>query len=121
MAHETSWTVPYPDRLTRIMWLASKLAQLRPKAMKELVVLHEAGATEDSLDTKTKELLALALAVYVRCEGSVAFHAHDALQAGATKEEIHDALGVAILMGGGPTKIYATHVMDALEKLAGNA
>lgn len=42
-----------------------------------------------------------------------AHHTYDALEAGATKEEIADALGVAVLLGGGTGVVYATHAIEA--------
>jgi AhpD family alkylhydroperoxidase len=77
--------------------------------------LHEAISKPGALDTKTKELIALAIGVALRCDGCIAFHTHDALETGASEQEILDALGVAIMMGGGPSVIYATHVVKALE------
>jgi AhpD family alkylhydroperoxidase len=76
--------------------------------------LHQAGVGEGALSTKVKELLALAIGVSVRCDGCIASHVHDALRAGATDDEIMETLGVAIMMGGGPSAVYATHAMEAM-------
>ena len=76
--------------------------------------MHRAGSEAGALDQKTKELIALAIAVASRCDGCIAFHTNDALNAGASEAEITDALGVAILMGGGPSLMYATHVVEAI-------
>lgn len=68
------------------------------------------------MSAKVKELLALAIAVTVRCDGCIAFHVQDALRAGATREEIVEGLGVAILMGGGPAVIYAAQALTAVDQ-----
>lgn len=68
------------------------------------------------LMAKTKELIALAIGVAARCEGGISFHTHAALKAGASREEITDALGVAVLMGGVPSVMYATHVIEAMDQ-----
>ena len=82
--------------------------------MKSFLGLHHAAATDGVLDAKTKELIALSIAVVVRCDGCIAFHVHDAIEAGASREEIIEALDVAILMGGGPALMYVLEAMDAL-------
>ena len=92
------------------------LSEATPDVMKGFGALHKAAMSNGALDTKTKELIALAIAVSARCDGCIAFHTHDVLEAGATADEITDALGVAVLMGGGPAVMYATHVMDAVKQ-----
>ena len=62
----------------------------------------------------TSSLIALSIAVVVRCGGCIAFHVHDAIKAGATRDEIIEALDVAVLMGGGPALMYVAEAMDAL-------
>ena len=107
-------TTSYPDQLDRIRGNMGVLSQRAPETMGAFSALHEAAARSGALDFKTKELIALAIAVSLRCDGCIAFHTHDALRAGATPEEIMEALGVAVMMGGGPSVIYATHVVEAV-------
>ena len=71
---------------------------------------------DGALDTKTKEPIALAISVAVLCDDCIAHHNYDALEAGATREEIADAFGVAILMGGGTSVVYATHAIEAVDQ-----
>src|SRR5688500_10036091 len=75
--------------------------ELHPELMKGLGALHRAAATTKHLDAKTRELIALAVAVTTRCEGCIDDHARRAKAAGATKEEIVEALGVAINLNAG--------------------
>ncbi len=107
-------TMTYPDQLAKIQRNMAKLAEAQPKTMQGFNALHSASSEAGALDQKTKELIALAIAVASRCDGCIAFHTNDALNAGASEAEITDALGVAILMGGGPSLMYATHVMEAV-------
>ncbi len=107
---------PYPDQLQRIKKNMADLGAAQPETMKAFSALHEAAATPAALDFKTKELIALAIAVSLRCDGCIAFHTHDALEAGASCQEILETLGVAVMMGGGPSVIYATHVVEALDQ-----
>src|SRR4051812_20187833 len=68
--------------------------------------LSSAVFVDGALDAKTKELIALAIAVSKECDGCVASHARSAARRGATAEEVADALGVAIVMNGGPGTVY---------------
>jgi AhpD family alkylhydroperoxidase len=108
-------TLSFTEQLHTIKSHMSKLGTVQPETMNAFTQLHRAAAAAGALDTKTKELIALAIGVAARCDGCIAFHTHDALEAGASEQEIVDALGVAILMGGGPSVIYATHVLEAME------
>jgi AhpD family alkylhydroperoxidase len=64
-------------------------------------------------DAKTKELIALGIAVAVRCDDCIAFHVKAAVERGATKEEVTETLAIAIYMGAGPSAMYATHAIEA--------
>jgi AhpD family alkylhydroperoxidase len=79
--------------------------------------LHREALAEGALDSKTKELMALAISVTSRCRGCIAYHVHDALKAGATRQEVLETIGVAIFMGGGPSMVYGCEALDALEQL----
>ena len=70
------------------------------------------------LDAKTKELIALALSVQHQCDGCIASHARGAARAGATKQEVAEALGVTFLMNGGPATVYAPRAYDAFCEFA---
>jgi len=87
-----------------------------PNTIQAFQGLHKAAVAPDTLTTKTKELVALGIAIAVRCDGCIAFHIHDALKAGATRAEIIETLGVAVLMGGGPALMYACEAMEALQQ-----
>ena len=94
----------------------STLAQGQPDTMTAFSAQHRAAAGPGVLGTKAKELIALAIAVSLRCDGCISFHTSDALAAGATREEILEVLSVAVIMGGGPAVMYATHVVEAVEQ-----
>lgn len=106
----------YPNLRQNILKNLSKLTAAAPKTMASFTGLHKSALVDGALSNKTKELMALAISVASQCDGCVAFHTHDALQAGATSEEVIDALGVAVLMGGGPSMVYATHAMEAMDQ-----
>ena len=72
----------------------------------------------NALDVKTKELLALAIGVAVRCDGCIGFHAKAAIKAGASREEVLETLSMAIYMGAGPSMIYAAEALRAFDELS---
>ncbi|WP_227519540.1 carboxymuconolactone decarboxylase family protein [Marinobacter sp. ANT_B65] len=96
-------------------WMG-KLGVAIPDVMEGFGALHKASIATGALDSKTKELISLGIAITVRCDGCISFHVHDALAAGATKEEIAETVAVAILMGGGPSMVYGIEAMQATEQ-----
>jgi len=94
----------------------TELGQELPGPMTGFARLHKKAVEDGALSRKTKELMALAVSVAVRCEGCIAYHTHDAIAAGATRQELLETIGVAILMGGGPAAMYAAHALDAIEQ-----
>lgn len=106
----------YRETLENVQQGMGTLGEQLPNVMKAFGQLHQAGVTDGNLSAKMKELISVAIAVTVRCDGCIAFHVHDALAAGATPEEIAEAVGVAILMGGGPSVVYGTQALQAIEE-----
>ena len=98
-----------------VVWM-ERLGVRIPDTMNSFSQLHQAGVAEGALSSKTKELIAVAIAITVRSEGCIAYHVHDALQAGASSEEILETIGVAIFMGGGPSVAYGCEALAALEQ-----
>lgn len=92
------------------------LRQTMPEVMKAFAAISQDALAPKALDTKTKELIALAIAVALRCDDCIAFHVKSALQQGASREEVTEALGMAIYMGAGPSVMYASHALDAYEQ-----
>lgn len=76
-------------------------------------------ATDDgALPTKTKELIALAIAIAARCDGCIAHHAQAVYKVGATRAEVAEMIGVAIVMGGGPSSVYGAETLRAYDEFA---
>lgn len=82
--------------------------------------LHDAALAPGALDTKTKELIALAIAISQECDGCIAAHAHAAAQHGATAPEVADAVAVTFLMNGGPATVYGARAYAAFLEFAGD-
>lgn len=81
--------------------------------------LAKAAIAPGVLDSRTKELIALAIGIAARCDGCLAFHAKAAIRYGATREEVLETIGVAVYMGGGPSMIYGAEALAAYDALAG--
>lgn len=94
------------------------LRQSTPAVMKGFGELSQAAMTAGALDAKTKELLALAIGVAARCDGCIGFHTKALVRLGATEAEVHEALGVAIYMGGGPAAMYAAAAVDSFRQFS---
>ena len=106
----------YPERRGELQSGLIRLGRELPSTMGSFASLHKAATANAALNTKTKELIALGIAVAIRCESCIAFHIHDSLAAGATRPEILEVLGVAVMMGGGPAAMYACDALAALEQ-----
>ena len=118
MNNTSAEDVSYPNKLRNAKKNTQSLTLAQPAVMENFMELRKAAVANGALDTKTKELMALAISITARCDDCIAYHTHDALEAGATREEIADAIGVAILMGGGPSMLYAAHAIEALDQFS---
>lgn len=91
-----------------------ELAKLSPDTVRGYRTLSDANSKAGKLDEKTRQLISLAVAVTTHCDGCIVVHSDAAVKAGATKEEIAEALGVAVAMNAGAALVYATRVLDAV-------
>lgn len=101
--------------------VSSDLATLRtgvPAALKAFNELGRAATMPGALDTKTKELIALALGVAARCDACLGFHVQALVRLGVTRAELDETLAVAVYMGGGPSLMYAANAVNAFEQLS---
>jgi AhpD family alkylhydroperoxidase len=109
-------TKDFPAYRKELKGLIGKLGKDAPGALRGFGQLHEGAMRPGALDTRTKELIALGIGVSTRCDGCIAFHTHEALVEGATREQIVETIAVGVMMGGGPSLMYSAHAMDALEQ-----
>src|SRR5258708_2986942 len=94
-----------------------QVGQLSPDTVRGYVELSSAGQKKDLLGAKMRELIALAVAVTARCDGCITVHSEAAIRRGASREEIAEALGVAVAVNAGAALVYATRVMDAVKEV----
>lgn len=96
----------------------NRLGNSHPKMLEAYRMV--ATGTNGALDAKTRELIAMAVAVTTRCDGCISSHASAAAKAGATEAEMSDALGVAIAMNAGAAYVYSLRAMEAFAELQPN-
>lgn len=80
--------------------------------------LAAAGTKEGALSKKTREFVALGIAVASRCDDCIGFHVQALVKLGITRAELEEVLGTAVYMGGGPSMMYATHALAAFEQFS---
>ena len=90
-----------------------------PEALNAFGFLSLAATTTKALDSKTKELMALAIGIAVHCDGCVAYHTRAARKHGATRDEVAETVALALYMGGGPTAVYGADAIRAYDEFAG--
>ena len=101
--------------------LTGEIRSLRtgaPDVMKGFSALAQAALKAGALDTRTKELIALAIAVATRCDGCIAFHAEAAMKQGASREQVLETMGMAVYMGAGPSVMYAAQALEAFDQFS---
>ena len=108
-----NWTGYQKQLVGRI----GEFAVTSPDTVRGYQTLSKAGAKTGHLDAKTRELIALAVSVTTRCDGCITVHTAEALKLGASREEIADALGVAVALNAGATMVYSARTMDAVAAL----
>lgn len=96
------------------------MRQGAPDAMKAFAALSAAATATHAIDTKTKELMALAIGIAVHCDGCVAYHTKMAHQHGASREEIAETVALAVYMGGGPAAVYGGDALRAYDQFGGS-
>jgi AhpD family alkylhydroperoxidase len=89
------------------------IAKISPDTVRGYSQISGAAGKTGHLDAKTRELIALAVAVTRQCDGCITVHIDAAVKAGATREELMDALSVAVAMNAGAALVYSARALDA--------
>jgi AhpD family alkylhydroperoxidase len=112
---------PFTEAADDVVAGLALLCEGAPAAMKAFGGLALAATAPNALDTKTKELMALAISIAVRCGGCVAYHTRAALKAGANRQEVVETVALAVYMGGGPAAVYGADALRAFDEYAAPA
>jgi len=106
--------------LSRLEELRKELGELINKApeLAAFVEYVEKAEATKTLDKKTtKELISLVIGIAIRCEPCIPWHCVEAINAGATMNEILDAIKVAVCMGGGPALAYSVKAYEIAKEI----
>jgi AhpD family alkylhydroperoxidase len=110
---ETPMMLDWNLYLKQITSTIGQIATVSPDVVRGYRAISDAGQKTGKLDAKTRELISLAVAVTRQCDGCIAVHTDAALKAGATKEELVEALGVAVAVNAGAALVYSARALDA--------
>jgi len=111
---------PNHEVLTELSPQHRALRQIIPDVYRGFAAMSDAALAEGTLSAKTKELMAMAIGIVHGCDGCIASHAKAAARAGATAQEAAEAIGVSIMMHGGPATIYGARAFAAFNEFTGD-
>lgn len=106
----------WPGMAANLNPAVGELRKTIPAAMAGFSEMSKAALAPGALDTKTKELMAVAISVAVRCDPCVTYHAAAAVKHGASREEIAETMALAAYMGAGPSVMYAAQALEAFDQ-----
>ena len=108
----------YKDLTDDISKYIAELRKVQPDTMSAFSQMAKSATAKGVLDTKTKELIALAIGVAVRCDGCIGFHTKTLHRLGTTRDELAETLAMSVYMGGGPSLMYAANALKAYDEFA---
>lgn len=111
----------WPEMAINLTPAVRELHKSAPEVMKAFREMGAAAHGEGALDGKTKELLAIAIAVALRCDPCITYHVEGARKKGASREEIAETMGLAVYMGAGPSAMYAAQALEAFDQYSDKA
>jgi AhpD family alkylhydroperoxidase len=98
--------------------LGRELRSRIPEVYAGYAAMSTAATGEGALSSKTKELIALAIAATRECDGCIAAHARNLAGMRTDSQEVAEAMGVVILMNGGPGTVWGPRALGAFEEWA---
>lgn len=107
----------WKDFLGKAAKAIGALAKGNPELMQGLETMGKGAASRNVLGPKTRELIALAVAATTRCDTCIAVHTAEAIKQGATREEVLEALTVAVELNAGAALVYSSRILDAFDQL----
>jgi AhpD family alkylhydroperoxidase len=108
----------YHEVLEEIRAPYQELQEAIPGVLSGYAEINRSAMGEGDLSAKTKELIALAIAITRECDGCIAAHARGAFRRGATAAEVKEMIGVAIMMNGGPGTVWGPRALSAFHEFS---
>ena len=97
----------------------SRLMSMDSQVYKAFLNMEKAAFGDGALKKKEKELIAVGISVVINCESCMQWHIEKAVEAGASKQEVLEAVEVGIEMGGGPATVSARFALDVMASVFG--
>ncbi|MBQ4825113.1 carboxymuconolactone decarboxylase family protein [Leisingera sp. HS039] len=89
-----------------------------PGTVRGFATMGQAAKKTGALSEKTKEFIALGIAIATRCDSCIGFHVRSLVRLGATRQELCEALAMATYMGGGPSYAYSAKALKAFDEFS---
>ena len=105
------------DFLDEILRLTDEFKQELPEAMSAQTTFNNEVYQDGTLSTKVKRLMALSIAIRSGCPGCITYQTKLAVEAGATKAEVIEAVSVAMSMGGTTANAWVWIVVRIMQEL----
>ncbi|GAA5089426.1 MAG: carboxymuconolactone decarboxylase family protein [Alcaligenaceae bacterium] len=90
----------------------------QPEVMGHFSKLAQSASKDGTLDAKTKEFIALGIAIAIRCDACIGFHVQALVKLGVTREEFDEVINTAVYMGGGPSLMYGMKAQQAFNEFS---
>jgi AhpD family alkylhydroperoxidase len=98
-------------------WAHQKLIEKDSGVYRAFLEMEKAAFSDGALKKREKELIAIGISVRINCESCMQWHIEQAAAAGATYEEVLEAVEVGIEMGGGPATVSARLALQVMEEV----
>ncbi|MHC4620043.1 MAG: carboxymuconolactone decarboxylase family protein [Planctomycetota bacterium] len=96
-----------------------KLLSVKSKVYEAFLKMERAAYSDGALPKKVKELVAVGISVVIDCESCMQWHIGQAAKAGASQQEVLEAVEVGMEMGGGPATVSARLALEVMEDVYG--
>lgn len=110
-----SWSDFMRDTVGRL----DALQEQTPETFAGFNQMGRAAKTNGALDEKTKELIALGIAISTRCDSCIAFHVRSLVRLKTSRAEFCEALAMIAYMGGGPSMAFSAKALEAYDEFTG--
>lgn len=108
------------DRLTATRkWAHKRMTDAGSAVYGAFNQMERAAFSDGALKKKDKELIAIGISVRIDCESCMQWHIEQAAHAGATYEQVFEAVEVGIEMGGGPATVSARFALEVMDVVFG--
>ena len=89
-----------------------------PETFRGFGVMGEEAKKNGLVDNKTKEFVALGIAIATRCESCIGMHIEALIKLGTNRDELVEILAMCSFMGGGPSITFSSKALEAYDQLS---